>query len=112
MTIDPSDVHYRLVTSRDNPSKVSVVCVQDFDYYDYGDRFVTDQLFETEAGAQWLADKINQRPWKIQMHHRELAEVLIQASYAIEEENPLMDKATDVSGWLRERARKQQWGLI
>jgi hypothetical protein len=110
--IDPADVHYRLVTARDNASNVSVVCVQDFDYYDYGDRFITEQLFATEEDAQWVADRINKRPWKIKQHHSDLADVLMQAAYAIEEENPLMDRATDVSGWMRDRARKIRWGLL
>ncbi|QFG12091.1 Hypothetical Protein OBI_RACECAR_246 [Arthrobacter phage Racecar] len=112
MTIDPSDVHYRIVETLADRTKVTAVCVQDFDYYDYGDRFVTDRLFATERQAQLFADRINNRPWKIKMLHLDNAQVLEDAANAIAEENPLMDEATDVSGWLRERAKKMQWGLI
>lgn len=110
--IDPSDVHYRLVVRQGAPSRVDVACVQDFDYPDYEGRFVTDQLFVTKEGAQWLADKINSRPWKIARHYDDLALVLDEAADAIAEENPLMDRGTDVSSWLRERAQKIRWGLL
>jgi hypothetical protein len=95
-----------------NRTKVTAVCVQDFDYHDYGDRFITDKLFATERQAQLFADRINNRPWKIKMLHLENAQVLEDAADAYEEDNPYPPETESVSQWLRERARKAQWGLI
>lgn len=52
------DVHYRLVMDRLDGSAVSV-CVQDFDYDDYGDRFIGEICFMNEVDADKAANKIN-----------------------------------------------------
>jgi hypothetical protein len=49
--IDRHDVHYRIAGK--NAAEATVVCVQDFDYYDY--TFLNEELFATEEEAEgWL----------------------------------------------------------
>lgn len=54
--LDPArhnpDVHYRLYLSRRDEGAI-VICVQDFDYYDYDDdRFIGYESFKIEAEAE------------------------------------------------------------
>lgn len=52
--IDPSMVHYRLISYQ---GEVTPVCVQDFDYPDY--EFWCEELYATEGEAQEAADAEN-----------------------------------------------------
>lgn len=59
------DVHYRLYLSHRGEGAV-VICVQDFDYYDYEeDRFIGYESFETEAAAEAALAKIREDAAKI-----------------------------------------------
>lgn len=52
-SIDPSEVHYRLVSA---VRGANVVCVQDFDYPHYD--FLTSGLYATQEGAEAAAAEI------------------------------------------------------
>lgn len=76
--IDTRDVHYRIAGR--NVSEATVVCVQDFDYYDY--TFLNEELFLREGEAEiWLT------VYKIQMrasglsHDQEIAALLEATRY-------------------------------
>lgn len=59
------DVHYRLYLSHDGEG-ATVICVQDFDYYDYDDdRFVGYESFKTEAEAETALAKVREDAAKI-----------------------------------------------
>jgi hypothetical protein len=111
MGIDPSEVHYRLVVSRSNRSNINVACVQNFDYDDY-EGFVTEELFATEEEAQAMADRANDRPWKIKMLHNDQANVLEEAVAAWAEDDPNQHRGTSVAEWMMDRAQKIRWGLL
>lgn len=50
MVTDISDVHYRIIWSKAKEAGV-VVCVQDFDYFDYSE-FIGDECFAREDDAE------------------------------------------------------------
>lgn len=53
-----TEPHYRLIRANETGGAM-VVNVQDFDYYDYNDRFIGKVCFEHEADAEKAAKKIN-----------------------------------------------------
>lgn len=58
-------VHYRLYLSPRNEGAV-VICVQDFDYYDYDpNRFLSNEAFTNEADAEAALDKIRDEAAKV-----------------------------------------------
>lgn len=60
-----SGVHYRLYLSPHSEGAV-VICVQDFDYYDYDDdRFIGYESFDTEEAAEVALAKVREDAAKI-----------------------------------------------
>ena len=61
-----SDVHYRLYFSPRDDAGAVVICVQDFDYYDYSpSHFIGYQAFATEEEAERALDSLRADAAKI-----------------------------------------------